>query len=170
MPNRRFQNLEKHAQASLISDFPGLSAILSDGFATGYQQVAISVYGHWLSEDEACEGLGDTSIEMQKTNDSRLQSFVCSMTSSHESYLVKRVGRYKRNITFRRFRSAPDRNITLTPSHYMLGHASRFSFVVPSLSLVYVEGWDFTHHVYMKDPSSIEVLKAEAERAGVYVL
>ncbi len=80
----------------VIKCFPGLATIASNESTDGYQQVAIAVYDHWLSEEEAYKELNDVPIEKQKINDAKLHSFVCRLTSSFESYLVKRVGNRRR--------------------------------------------------------------------------
>lgn len=171
MANRRFHNLDRKTQDSLINCFPGLAAIASNESTGDYQQVAISVYDHWLSEEEAYKELNDVPIEKQKIYDAKLHSFVCSLTSSFESYLVKRVGRYKQHVTFRAFTSTSAKNMTLRPLPYLTSSANRFMFVIPSLKLIYVESWDFTHHAYyLENQAPIAALKAEAEKAGIYVL
>jgi hypothetical protein len=170
MANRRFQSLDRKTQANLINCFPDLAAITSNESTGNYQQVAITVYDHWLSEEDAYKELNDISIEKQKINDAKLHSFVCSLTSNFESYLVKRVGRYKQHITFRAFTSPSAKNMALSPLPYLASSSHRFMFVIPSLKLIYVEGLDFTHHAYLKNQASIGALKAEAEKAGVYVL
>jgi hypothetical protein len=49
------------------------------------QQEAITVFDHWLSEDEAVKELNDVRIEKQKNYDAKLHSFVCGLTLTFES-------------------------------------------------------------------------------------
>lgn len=170
MNNRRFQALDKNIQSKLMVLFPKLSVIINNENTHDYQQVAITVFDHWLTEDEAVKELNDVPIEKQKIYDARLHSFVCGLTSTFESYLVKSVGRHKQHVTFRAFKSDEAKRRTLVPLSYVASRLHRFIFVVPALQLIYTEGWDFTHHAYFIDNTSLEALKAEAAKAGVYVL
>lgn len=170
MNNRRFQALDKNYQSKLMESFPKLSAIINNESKHDYQQVAITVFDHWLTEDEAVKELNDVPIEKQKIYDAKLHSFVCGLTSTFESYLIKCVGRHKEHITFRAFKSDDARRRTLVPLNYFASHRHRFIFVVPALQLIYTESWDFTHHAYLRDSASLKVLREEAAKVGVYVL
>jgi hypothetical protein len=170
MNNRRFKVVDKPTQTRLVHCFPQLGEILSYEGYSNYQHLSVTVYDHWLSEENAFLQLNNMPIEKQKIYDARLHSFVCNLTGNFESYLVKRVGRHKKNITFRAFTSRMAREDALRPQPYLVGDRNRFTFVIPHLKLIYIESCDFTHHVYLRDSASIDTLKNEAEKSGVYVL
>lgn len=171
MANRRFRNLEQKLHSELLSSFPTIKEVITDEKIDGYRHVAITVYDHWLSEKEAFEEFNEMSAEKKRLNDDKLHSFICNLTSKYESYLVKFIGRdKKRKISLRAFNSEIAKNKTLKPLSYLASNAHRFIIVIPTLELIYMEGWDFTHHVYLKKDASIDDLKMEAIKSKVYVL
>ncbi|AZP13308.1 hypothetical protein [Undibacterium parvum] len=171
MANRRFRNLEQKLHSELLSSFPTIKEVITDEKVEGYRHVAITVYDHWLSEKEAFEEFKEMSAEKQKINDDKLHSFICGLTSNYESYLAKFIGRNKkRKVSFRAFNSEVAKNRTLKPLSYLASNVRRFIIIIPSLELIYMEGWDFTHHVYLKNDALIGALKMEAMKSNVYVL
>ena len=170
MSNRRFIAVNKSDQSRLEDEFPELLEIIENNQVDGYKKASITVFDHWLSEEEADAELNNIPPGIEKTYDARLHSFICSLTSRFETYLIRCVGKNKKEITFRRFSSEYAKNRTLTPQPWIASNHSRFMLVIPSLELAYFEGWDFTHHVYLKNTRTIAILKEEASKAGVYVL
>lgn len=170
MSNRRFMAVDKSVQSRLEEAFPDLSEVIENNPVNRYKTASITVFDHWLSEEEAATELGDVLPEIEKEYDARLHKFISGLTSKFETYFIKRVGKNKKRITFRAFTSEPAKDKTLTPLPWTASNRSRFILVIPSLELAYFEGWDFTHHVHLKNMSVIAVLKEEAAKAGVYVL
>lgn len=160
---RRFLNVSKEHQRSLTSQFQSSFDALDNwydtGILTGIELVSISIFDHWLSQDEARLHLGDVDEVTQFENNKKLHKFVCSLTSQFDSYLVKFKGRRHNRVSFRKFTSNSAREKTLTLQHSEAGNQCRFVLAIPELDALYFEGWDFTHHIY--SPNKFEMSKIE---------
>lgn len=106
MTNRRYKNIDKKLHASLLASFPTIKEVISDENIDDYRHVAITVWDHWLSEQEAAEEFGDLLLEKEKLHNEKLHAFVCDLTSTYPSYLVKFAGPYKkRSVCLKTFTS-----------------------------------------------------------------
>ena len=170
MNNRHFISLPRERQAQLKAQFPELRELAEEGSANGVQHIAVSVFDHWLSVDEAIAEIDEVSLDSQRVNDAKLHAFTCGLASRSQCYLVKFKGRHHQHATFRAFTSDSARNRWLTPLPYNIGDKWRFQLVFPQLEMVYFEGSDFTHHIYLKHSIGQRVVEEAAIGSGVYVL
>ncbi len=170
MSSRHFISVPKEQQSLLHAQFPELRDLAEGGAASGYHQLAVSVFDHWLSAGEAVNELNRVDLESQTSKDAKLAAFARSLASRHDCCLVKFKGRYQRHATFRAFTSDDARNRWLAPLPYNISDKGRFCLVFPQLGMVYFEGHDFTHHLYFKGDSGLPVVEEAAAYAGLHLL
>lgn len=153
----------------LGAQFPELQTLAEDG-AAGCYELAVSVFDHWLSPDEAVKELNGVDLESQRARDAKLAAFARSLSSRCQSYLVKFKGRHQKNPTFREFTSDDALERWLTPLPYNISNKGRFCLVFPTIRMVYFERHDFTHHLYFKGDSGKPTVEKAAADAGLYLL
>ncbi|WP_415882899.1 hypothetical protein [Neptuniibacter sp. QD34_54] len=171
---RKFINLPKSKQQSLrhefATHFEALDTYYDTGESESVEWISVTVFDHWLSLDEAILNLDKARDETRKAYDEKLYTFICLLTSQFEAFLVKKLGRYNEKLTFREFTSKEGRKSTLILSDYRCGERARFSFVIPSLGILYFEGSDFTHHIYFKDVNALETIRPLVDRCKLFLL
>lgn len=170
MINRHFLSLPREQQRLLQAQFPELLELAEEGAAKGFYQLAVSVFDHWLSAEEAIAEIDEVSLGSQQGNNAKLAAFARHLASRNQCYLVKFKGRYRKQVVFKEFVSQEKRDRWLTPLPHDVGDNWRFLLVFPQLEMVYFEGSDFTHHIYLKEKNGQRVIGAAAADAGVYLL
>ncbi len=144
------------------------SALVSE--LESHEARAVSVFDHWLTEREALRELDDVSGPVQQERDARLHQFALELTAQFNGFLVKFVGRYKQRITFRKFANDQGRVKSVKPLPYKYGDTHRFIVVLPDLDAVYVEGSDFTHHIFGQENNYLNAVQQVAQGTGLHVL
>ena len=89
---------------------------------------------------------------------------------SDECYLVKLRGRRRERVTDRKFISEEGAVRTLKPEEHNVGDNWRFVLYFPGLKAIYLEGSDFTHHVYHQTAESKAAISDLEEEHGLFVL
>jgi len=168
--NRHFIALPETQQKSLRAQFAYLRELAEAGSATNFYQLVVSVFDHSLSEEEAIEELNEVSFEAETSRSAKLAAFARSLASRNRCYLVKFKGRRHECPTFRSFTSDDARDRWLTPKPYNISDEWRFCLVFPELDMVYFEGCDFTHHIYLKDAKGRSVLEEAAVENELHLL
>ncbi|MBE9399690.1 hypothetical protein IOQ59_20695 [Pontibacterium sp. N1Y112] len=167
---RKFRRLSETESSSLNALFPCINELYAKEDLCGYKHLSISVFDHWLSQKEAIEEIDNVSSEKEDSNDRKLYDFCCALASKNECYLIKLLGRKKDVVTFREFSSQESRQKCLEPMAYNYGSHGRFVLVFPKMELIYFEDWDFTHHIYYKDPDKLEGLREQVDKYEIYIL
>lgn len=168
--NRHFVSLPRQQQRLLQAQFPELLELAEVGGAKGFHQLDVSVFDHWLSADEAIAEMDEVSLASEQANNEKLATFARLLASRNQCYLVKFKGRYHKRPVFKEFLSDEKRNRWLTPLPHDVGDNWRFRLLFPQLQMVYFEGSDFTHHIYLKEKGGQQVIEAAAVDAGLYLL
>lgn len=167
---KRFRCLPALKQKQLREQFHGFDRWPVTEVGGVFEQFAVSVFDHWLSEEEAYKELNDVPSGVQFQYDARLHRFACAVASELKAYLVKWKGRQKQIMTFREFTSAQARDKCLEPLPYRCSMYGRFVVVLPEIDAAYVEGWDFTHHISFRNRSKAAALERLALEHGLFVL
>jgi len=167
---RRFVALLKEEQDRLAEQFATLPQLIAAEDVDNYQHQAVSVFDHFLSAEEAKIQLEDVDNADAASHNESLHKFACNLSARNDCYLVKLKGRHKGRLTFRAFTSAVAKERSLVPKPYMVSDYFRFVLVFPSLDLVYLEGSDFTHHLYFKSAESLEQVVEAASHANIHLL
>jgi len=159
---RRFCNISKPQQEILRSQFPWLLDVHMMKVVPGVHQLSISVFDHWLREEEALLLLANVEPEEQQVRDSKHANAVNLLMSQFQGLDFVFRGRYKQEPSFRE---------VLLPFKFISNFSSpRARFVFPQLGAVYYEGYDDTWHLYYTSQDHIEPVCVAAKAAGLFVL
>ncbi len=168
---RNFRNVPLSRQKSLAEAFPELLSLYDFIEVADYKKVSISVFDHWLSQDEAIKNIDNVSTIQAAKNNDLLHKFTISLTQSTEAYLVKFRGRNSdKKVIFKEFTSQKALVNILTPEYHFSGDRYRFILVLPQLNIVYFEGSDFTHQVYYKREKDMEFVSVLAKESGLSII
>lgn len=86
---RNFINLCNTRQSELTKQFPSLLTLVCVEETTEYGYVAVSVFDHWLSQEEAVELLDNVSKDEQTRRNRLLYCFSKKLASTTEVINVK---------------------------------------------------------------------------------
>ena len=171
MQKRRLLNLPENRQADLRREFPWLKAVAwKEEHPENLVGMAVSVFDHWLSREEANRLLERVSPEEQASRNARHARFCALLVAETPvlSFVFRR--RAKDRVNFRKFTSQKALTKYCTPNGgQTLGHRE-FQVVLPELGCAFFESWDDTHHCYFTNPIAIEPLRKWAGQCGLYLL
>lgn len=171
MQKRRLFNLPEIRQAELRREYPWLKAVAWDeAHPNNLKGMAVTVFDHWLSREEANRLLEHVSPEERANRNARHARF-CALLIARTpvlSFVFRR--RTKDRVKFRQFTSQEALTKYCTPSGgHTLGHR-QFQVVLPELGCAFFESWDDTHHFYFTNPVAIEPLRDWVGQCGLYLL
>ncbi len=161
----KFINVCRARQENLRNLFPDLAKLEAVDETPLYQYLAVSVFNHWLSCDEAEDLLSTVTEEEQKRRNRLFELFNDKIIQSTEVLHFVRRGNRRNFYKFRDFTSSQALIDYLHPTS-----SQRYSVVLPQLKMVYFEGWDDTNVFYLLDCSHKNLLKKWAEEVGLYTL
>lgn len=168
---RKFQNLGKMEQISLLDMYPELDKVVAVEDTDKYQYMAISVFDHWLKEDEAFDLLSDVPEDEQLQRDRKFDLFSEKIIENTEVVNFTFKGRWsKARPVFRKFTSNVCKiNYMKSASNYV---SSNFFFKValPELEALYFESWDDTNVFYLRNEKHAELIESWANECGLYRL
>ena len=168
---RNFKNVSLTKQKALSEAFPELLNFYVCTEVADYKQVSVSVFDHWLSQEEAIKRIDNSSSIQCDNNNELLHKFIVSLAQSTETYVVKLRGRNTdKKATFREFTSHSGMVNSLIPKHHFSADTHRFVLVLPQLNLVYFESSDFTHHIYFKREEDLESVSKLANENGLSII
>lgn len=167
---RKFKRLNKAESSRLNSLFPGIGRLYLKEETCDYKHLSISVFDHWLTQEEARKEIDHLTAEKERSNDKKLHDFCCVLASENECYLIKRLGIRKDEVTFRSFISQQSCQECLEPMAYNSGSNGRFVLAFPEIECIYFEDWDFTHHIYYKNSEKLIGLREQVAKHEVYIL
>ena len=161
---RKFINLNKSDQHKLSAQFPNLLELVSVEETLHYNYLAVSVFDGWLGAEVFA--LDSPSEKEQKNRNDALFSFSNKLASETDIINFKISG--KRNQwkpRFRGFTSNRAKIEYLKPSNKV-----NFKVVLPELGIVFLEGYDYTNVMYLKDLAFKAQIKQWATECGVYCI
>lgn len=168
---RNFKNVPLCQQKALAEAFPELLSLWEYIEVEGFKKVSVSVFDHWLSQDEAIKHIDNVSTIQAGKNNDLLHKFVISLAQSTETYLVKFRGKNSgKKAVFKEFTSQLGMVNCLIPEYHFAGDNYRFILVLPQLSVVYFEGSDFTHQIYYKREKDLEFISKLAHENGLSII
>ena len=169
-PVRNFQSISKSAQAQITTQPDDVLKAFRGESVESHRKFSISVFDHWLSRDECIAEIDNTTSQGEFERNHRLHLFCIDLAKSNECYVVKLRGRKKEQVTFRKFTSEKGLVRVLEPKEHSVGDNWRFVLSLPKLKIVYLEGSDFTHHVYHQDSQAKFALTHLARIHGLHVI
>lgn len=172
MQARRLRNLSSIRQTELRSQYPWLKAVVWNeenrfGIPRG---MAITVFDHWLTRDEANRLLENVPREEQQIRNACHAAFCALLVAETPVLSFAFRGRAHDRTTFREFISPEALSNYCTPNGGQTLRHRHFQVVLPELDCAFLESWDDTHHFYFNNPACIEPVREWAERCGLYLL
>lgn len=133
--------------------------------------VAISVFDHWLSEDESTDMLINNSIEEVGQRVEKHRSFSQFLVGNYSCLTYKFKGKLNHRIAvFKKFTSLESAKSIVDPEVKNLCNRYKFSLVIPELNALYFEGSDYTNYLYSDSFDGLSVLLNKAKELGLYSL
>lgn len=167
---RQYVNASIREQKELSEKFWFLSDLECEGDIEGLVKLPISVFDHWLTEDEASTFLQNESDETKVERNRALHDFSCSLLDKYDCLTYRFKGRVKERVVFKRFlnKKAANKYVEQSPTEC----SSRFQFriVFPEISAVYFEGWDYTNYLYFSESKYISEIRSLVKEKKVYSL
>jgi hypothetical protein len=146
---------------------------LSDGYdeLDGFNRVAISIFDHWLTLEEYNEFLLNTDLEDRLIYLKSLQSFSSDIVKRFPVLAYRNSGRgSKRRSIYKSFLSEDNLIEYVAQKSTVSSGRFQFKLIIPNLSSVYMEGWDFTNYIYWRNEKDLLVLKGMAKDRGLFFL
>ena len=160
---RDFLNLDKQKQFDLSQQYPGLYK-LCDHDVEGYEPLAISIFTHCLSIDEAYELLSYVKPEEQIRRNNLLSSFNLALAERVTVYNFRFRGKHNNSTAlFRTFQTEDSKSKYLTQTSN-----ARFHVIIPELDAVYFEGYDDTNIFYFKSSEKSKIILSLAKNMGLH--
>ena len=161
---RKFINLNKADQHKLSIQFPDLSKLVCVEETPHYNYLAVSVFGGWLGAE--AYALDNPSKEEKKIRNESLFTFSNKLASETSMINFKISGkRSRRQPRFRGFTSNKAQIEYLKPKNKV-----DFKVVLPELGIVFLESYDYTNVMYIKDLAVKPQIKQWATECGVYCI
>lgn len=170
MSNRRIVNVPKTRQRKLAAAFPWLMDIDLKQRREDVQVLSVSVFDHWLSDEESREKLENVSAVEQARRDALLADFCSRMNAATEVLSFAQRGRQSRHINFRRFLSEKASSNYCRPGGGKLFGHHHFHVVLPEFNCAFYESWDDTYHFFFTRPGIEEAAEVWAVQCGVHLL
>ncbi|WP_136221008.1 hypothetical protein [Massilia sp. Mn16-1_5] len=170
MSSRRVANVPKVRQRDLAIQFPWLMEVDLSERPENVQTLSVSVFDHWLSQEEAGEKLENVPAVEQARRDALLGDFCSRMVGSTEVISFVQRGRQWRRIIFRRFLSDAVISEYCRPGGGRVFGHRHFQVVLPEFRCAFYESWDDTYHFFFVQPGIAEAARVWASQSGVYLL
>ena len=170
MSGKRVVNVPKARQEELTRQFPWLMSVDLKAEGDKVQVLSVSIFDHWLSEEEGSVQLENVPAQEQARRDALLADFCARMTDATEVLSFVQRGRRDRRIVFRSFASNAALAAYCRPNGgKTLGHA-HFHVVLPELDCALYESWDDTYHFFFTKPAAVVAARGWAEKSGLFLL
>jgi len=169
---RKFVNVNKNRHQLLSNTLPDIENLGSDDQTEKYEFVAITVFDHWLSREDAEKSFGSQiSEEEQEQRNNSFMRFRELLFNKTEVLTYRCKGRgSNRFVSFKAFTSI-NAGLEYTSPAISKGPYGRFFQVaLPSLGAVYLENYDDTNLFYYKDKNTFEVINKWAKSCGLFCL
>ncbi|GLS24622.1 hypothetical protein [Marinibactrum halimedae] len=169
---RKILNCDKLKQKELREKYPFLYELECGENSGNLHDIAISIFDHWLSEDEAVNLLGDVSAGGEV--ESRVaphRNFNHFLVSSYESFTYRFKGKLNhRYVVFKKFKTLGAAKDYVEPKIESVSNRYKFSLIIPELDAIYFEGDDYTNYLYSSNPNNLSLLLSKAQELGLYGL
>jgi len=161
---RAFRTIAKKKHNELVGFFPVLDSDECEKLDE-WNSVAITVFDHWLSREDAIRYIDNRTLDEQKYFDSMWAQFNELLASELNPYLVKyrSVGR----VVFKEPKSTEllTKRLDLTNKNQAF-----ITIAFPEQKAIYEQGYDNTHLLYFECHDKVKPIFELIEKSGLYVL
>lgn len=175
---RSLLNVPRVRQFALASQFSWLPGIEQGEEPGRANMLWVSVFDHWLSQEDACRLLENIPPEEALRREQLLKKFCGEMVASTEvlSYVMR--GHGKHSPVFRAFSSEEVASSYCRPNGTKtFSYPRRYGFrngyfrvALPEFGCTFHEYWDGTYHFHGTSAELQDAAREWARRSGVYVL
>lgn len=166
------KRLSSSEQKIVEASFPKIrSAIFDyDDYKDHYQMKFLSVFDHWLSEDEALELLpnGDINCPNYLERQKKFLDFFVTLYKKTQVLTFKPLGLVKSpekiNYCFKKLLAEQDL-VDMFNRHYFFP-----PLIIPEMEIIVVSNFDFTHVIYYRNESKFQEFKKLAEGSSLHLL
>jgi len=133
-----------------------------------YQKLFISVFDHWLTEDEGDLIFIDDNIDELMLRRDKFEKVVEELYKTTDIFLWK----YKRNYRIYLNKPMTYNDILRKCNFKNLWSQSgrRYSLILPEFSAIYNEEWDWTNIIWYIDEDKIKPILEIANKVGLKIL
>jgi len=172
-------NVDRKYQEDLSNQYSDIEDLFSGNKPEKYKSVYISVFEHWLSDEEAQFNFGpDISPEIQHKRNLSFEKFAYLLLKNTDALTCKSKGRGKsEHLQFKAFTSFDSAVKYTKPAiekygfPYAGGHKGPFfNLILPKLFGVYLEGYDDTNVFYYKHDDTLKLIEKMVSESGLYCL
>ena len=168
---RRFQNFDKRKQHYFNEMFPDIEKVVAVEETDAYTYMAISVFDHWLGEEDSIKFLSDISKKEQENRDHKFYLFSKKLLENTEVINFTFKGRrVKSRPVFREFSSKEIKEQYLLKVPHNVCSNEFFQVALPQLEALYLESWDDTNVLYLRNTQHADVIESWANECGLYRL
>jgi hypothetical protein len=162
---RNIIGVEKKQQISLETQFPKLLSLVEGEQPEEYIYLAVSLFDHWLNDEESMEHLHMTERKEQERRNHMFDHFNKLIIESTEVLTFRFKGRNKITPSFKKFTS-------LSAKYNSMVHSDmgEYKVVLPEFGAAYFEGYDDTNIFFLSDLSLKSIIELWAKKTGLYCL
>ena len=157
-----------NSQAKEIKERLPFVQNLIEGEDTDYQMLFVSIFDHWLTQDEFDPEIHKVDRKELKIRREKFQSFIDGIFHLTNIYSWK----YKRHNRFFIYPFTSLNQLTkkckIDEQHGESGQ--RFDLIIPDFRAVYSEEWDWTNIIWYRDKEKIKPVIELAKNSGLYIL
>lgn len=166
---RRFKNISKKRNKELGILYKDYFDVFHKE-TKKYKRVDISLFDHWLSQDEAENIIDKATAEFCNYGNNLLLSYSLSILDSTEMYLVKIKGKHRQYLSFKCFTSKEAAIDILSSDHQPKHSKYEVVLAIPEAHCLYLLGSDFTYQLFFSDVKKIEFLLDLARLNRLHIL
>lgn len=164
------RSLKSYEQRELASQFPRLLDLIGSFEADGYESIAVSVFDHWLTTEEAIKLLDGVSLEEQETRDSKHLKLSRLLVENQSVYEFHFIGKKRNLLRFSSYSSKSSILRAVQPEGRFGNGLSFFRLAIPDLKAVYLEGYDDTNTLFYRDEALIQGFISWVNEVGLKVI
>lgn len=163
---RQWNNVDRLRQKELLAQYPDISRVYQGEASGVYKRLAISVFDHWLSAEEAARLLVEANHQSYCLIH---KSFNLAFAEAFGCLGFRLRGRFKNKVIFKTFTHQHGLQEYLEPASFSVSQSCMLQVVLPEISAIYFEGFDSTNYLYYRDEAKIAPFLELARKHGLYI-
>ncbi|MBU2950019.1 hypothetical protein KO493_04835 [Tamlana agarivorans] len=147
---------------------PSLQKLIHEKDETDYQMIFVSVFDHWLTQDEFQPEIHTEDAKEIKIRREKLQNFVIGLFNLTQTFTseIKR----KNQFFIYQFETKKQLLNKCEIQNQNGESGQRYDIILPEFQAVYSEEWDWTNIIWFRDQEKIKPLIELAKKSGLYIL
>ncbi len=162
-------NISENEKMVIRSQLPDLEEILYEGESRFYKRSFVSIFDHWLSREE----FNDIFIANPEEIEERRKKFkdlIHHLYSSTPIYITRFRRDRKNSLSINRVKDIETLDKKCKFQLLNEDYGGVFRFLMPEYSLIYTQGFDWTHLIEYSDEEGLKRFKQVVCQFGLYQL